>query len=513
METSEKVILFESAASFYSQLKQSGKRVVQCHGTFDLIHPGHIVHFEEAKALGDLLVVTITGEAHVNKGPGRPYFNDAMRVRSLSALACVDYVTVIPHRAAVEAIECVCPSIYCKGKEYEDPESDVTGNIHEDVRTVERLGGEVHYVGSVVFSSTRLINHHFDAIPDGAKDFCRNLSQRINGDRFKQLVDDFARIKVLVIGDIIFDRYSYVSVQGLTSKNRIISARFLEEETHLGGSLAIYRHLRAFTEQVDLLSITGTEGWVKQAIDGLVPSERNHVLTCPCFTTVVKQRYVERSKRSQEISKLFAINYIDAKAPNGETENLICERLAELLPCYDLVVVADFGHGLMQNKVRELVQDRAPFLALNCQTNSNNHGFNLIDRQYRRVDAFTLDDQELMLSCGKRHPDHLAELQSLKIRLGARYAWLTRGANETIGVAEHGPAVRLPVLEKQVTDTVGAGDALFSIAALAACSGYDLELGTLMGQLAGAQAVNIVGNASGIRKDTLLKGGMALLNF
>ena len=84
---------------------------MQCHGTFDLIHPGHIVHFEEARALGDALVVTITGEKFVNKGPGRPYFNDQLRSRWLAALECVDHVVVVPHAAAVEAILAMRPEI------------------------------------------------------------------------------------------------------------------------------------------------------------------------------------------------------------------------------------------------------------------------------------------------------------------------------------------------------------------------------------------------------------------
>ncbi len=98
--------------------------IVQCHGTFDLLHPGHFYHLEEARSLGDVLVVTVTEGKHVNKGPGRPYFNDHLRAKSLAGLACVDYVVVVSHPAAVEAIECVKPAIYCKGHEYANPESD-----------------------------------------------------------------------------------------------------------------------------------------------------------------------------------------------------------------------------------------------------------------------------------------------------------------------------------------------------------------------------------------------------
>src|SRR5688572_278441 len=114
----EKIISFEAAPGFFAGLRQEGKKIVQSHGIWDLIHPGHICHLEEAGALGDLLVVTLTADKHVHKGPGRPYFNEQLRLRSLAALECVDYVVLVPFPDAVPAIECVRPDIYCRGKEY-----------------------------------------------------------------------------------------------------------------------------------------------------------------------------------------------------------------------------------------------------------------------------------------------------------------------------------------------------------------------------------------------------------
>jgi sugar/nucleoside kinase (ribokinase family) len=167
----------------------------------------------------------------------------------------------------------------------------------------------------------------------------------------------------------------------------------------------------------------------------------------------------------------------------------------------------------MQPQIRKLVQESAPFLALNCQTNSNNHGFNIISRQYRRADAFTLDEQELMLSSGHRHLDFSAELKALQKNLGSRYAWLTRGPVQTIGLLENDPPCLCPPLEYDVVDTIGAGDAFFSVAALAAARKLPISISTFIGQLAGAQAVRIVGNARPITKQQLLRTGMSLLNF
>ncbi len=173
-----KELAFARAPAVLRRLRAAGKVIVQCHGTFDLLHPGHIVHLQEARALGDVLVVTLTADRHVNKGPGRPVFNQRLRARALAALACVDYVVVVPHPAAVEAIECVRPHIYCKGREYADPGVDVTGNIRGDLAAVQRLGGKVRYVGSLVFSSTRVLNRFFGVYPPEAQTFFRRLAAR-----------------------------------------------------------------------------------------------------------------------------------------------------------------------------------------------------------------------------------------------------------------------------------------------------------------------------------------------
>jgi cytidyltransferase-like protein len=509
-----KILDFASAPAEFDRLRAAGKKIVQCHGTFDLIHPGHIYHLEEARGYGDVLVVTITAEKFVNKGPGRPYFNDQLRSKSMAALACVDYVIVVPHAAAVEAITCVKPHIYCKGREYSDPQSDVTGNIHDDLATVEKFGGQVHYLGSVVFSSTKLINNYLNHQPEPVKEMCRELSATWTPDKVKEAVDDFASLRIVVVGDVIFDRYTYLKVQGLTSKNRILSGRHLYEETQAGGSLAIFNHLKQFTPHVKLVAPIGTEPWVEAAIREHVTKEQDFLVRSDEFTTVVKQRFVEPIGVDKELSKLFSVNFIDGEARSPELPDKIIANVLRALPDADVVVVADFGHGTLSEAVRRRVEKEAPFLALNCQTNSNNHGFNIISRQYQRADCFSLDEQELLLSCAQRHVDFTAELAGLKRHLNASSAWLTRGAVETIGLGNKGakPFICVP-LESTVLDTVGAGDAFFSVALMAAAKRLPIEISTFLGQLAGAQSVKIVGNLEPISKSTLLKSAMSMLKF
>jgi rfaE bifunctional protein nucleotidyltransferase chain/domain len=508
-----KVIAFERAPAFFKTLRGRGKRLVQSHGIFDLIHPGHVLHLEEARALGDVLVVTLTADKFVNKGPGRPYFNEQLRLRSLAALSCVDYVVLVPFSGAVEAIECVRPDVYCKGKEYEDPDFDTEGNLPKEACAVKRCGGQMRFIGSIKFSSTRLLNLYFDHLSGPVRDFCAVLAARYTRREFVESVESFAGLNVLVIGDTIFDRYSYLKVQGLTSKNKIISGRFLREDTQTGGALAVFRHVKQFARRVKFISLIGPERWAQRQLRAHVAPAEDGVVRDRAFTTIIKQRFVEPVLQGNELSKLFAVNFIDAQPPSPAVLNRVAQTIRHQVKQADAVLLLDFGHGLLQAQIRELVQDRSPFLALNCQTNSNNHGFNIIARQYQRADAFSLDEQELMLAVGRRDLEHERELARLKKQLRSRYAWLTRGAVQTIGLRDRELACHCPTLETDLVDTIGAGDAFFSVAALAAARGLPVDLATFLGQLAGAQAVKIVGNANPISKTTLLRSGMSLLNF
>lgn len=513
MNGSNKLLSFNDAPKVFAQLRLEGKKIIQCHGTFDLVHPGHIIHFEEAKALGDVLVVTVTGEAQVNKGPGRPYFNDQMRAKWLTALECVDHVLIVPFSTAVEAIECVRPHVYCKGQEYAEAANDVTGNIQDDVTTVRRCGGEVCYVGSVVFSSSRLLNNHFEAHPPEVKNFCRQIAALCPTAEFRRIVDSFADLRVLIVGDIIFDRYSTVSVQGLTSKNRILSGRFIQDDLQAGGALAVFRHVREFTPHVKLVSLLGTEPWLDSTLANFIAPVEAEIVRSPEFTSVVKQRFVEPRAEGKELSKLFSVNFIDKDHPGEALQRLVLERIAAHIDSYDLVLVMDFGHGLLEDAVRDYVQDKARLLVLNCQTNSNNHGFNIINRRYRRADAFSLDQAEMQLAAGRRNLNYAAELAKLAGQLNSHTAWLTRGLTDTVGWDRKGGTCVCAPFETVVVDTLGAGDAFCSVAALATGRDLPLPLATFMGQLAGAQAVKIVGNAEPIRKARFLKGAASMLAF
>jgi bifunctional ADP-heptose synthase (sugar kinase/adenylyltransferase) len=445
-------------------------------------------------------VVSVTADEYVNKGPGRPVFGVEQRVAALRALRCVDEVGYSLQPTAASTIRAVKPAIFAKGKDYA-----AQGIIEEEWKACESVGATVVYIGEKLGSSREAFPATTVSVVDREKGEVTwrtgqwhdvpmpahpqpptPLSAFLDTvdctpEQFREAVEGLSGLNVLVVGDGIVDEYVECDVMGLTSKASVLSVQAMKEPLVMrGGGWAVADHARAFT--------------------GAVAFE--------CSTAVTKRRYVDRIVVGQPIVKRFSVN-ADA-GEYGVTPHSVAKA--------DVVLVADFGHGTMTDELRSLVQQEAKFLAVNCQTNSANYGFNLIDKRYSRADLFSLDRTELDLAMGQRNS--IDGVGWLARKLGARYGFLTRGDIDTIGVGRltaesHSLAANkaiCPALESRAIDTIGAGDAFFAVAALAGARGYPLPLVLLMGQLAGAQAAGIVGNQHPISKQALIEAGMALLS-
>jgi D-beta-D-heptose 7-phosphate kinase/D-beta-D-heptose 1-phosphate adenosyltransferase len=130
-------------------LKAEGKRIVFTNGCFDLLHIGHVRYLEEAKALGDVLVVGVNSDASVRKlkGPKRPVLPEAERAEILSGLGCVDYITLFDEMDPLKLISSLRPNVLVKGGDWTKEQT-----VGKEV--VERSGGEVVIIPFVKGAST-----------------------------------------------------------------------------------------------------------------------------------------------------------------------------------------------------------------------------------------------------------------------------------------------------------------------------------------------------------------------
>ena len=126
-------------------------KIVLADGCFDVIHVGHIEHLEEARKIGSHLIVALTIDEHVNKGPGRPLYPWYARARVLRALRCVS--SVIPTSNAIAAIEQVKPDIFVKGIDYAKGD-----RWTEDVEAAcKKVGAKIRFTKAPKQSVTNVI--------------------------------------------------------------------------------------------------------------------------------------------------------------------------------------------------------------------------------------------------------------------------------------------------------------------------------------------------------------------
>ena len=126
------------------------------------------------------MIVTLTADDFVSKGPGRPAFNERLRADQMAALADVDLVAVNHAVTAVNVINALQPNFYIKGSDYKNPTDDVTGNIGEEAAAVQKHGGKLIFSDAVTFSSSQLLNEKFEILSNETKSFLGRIKRSID---------------------------------------------------------------------------------------------------------------------------------------------------------------------------------------------------------------------------------------------------------------------------------------------------------------------------------------------
>ena len=179
----KKIISLNSIKKIIDRDKSSGKKIVLCHGVFDLIHLGHISYFNSSKKNGDILVVSVTPKKFVEKGFNRPLFNDTQRVTFLSNLSIIDYVVINNSKNSEDVIKKIKPDFYCKGPDYKSLNQDITGQIKKEIKLVKSYGGKVIFTKDQTFSSSKIINKLGATVNQEQKVFLNKLKSSTNIDQ------------------------------------------------------------------------------------------------------------------------------------------------------------------------------------------------------------------------------------------------------------------------------------------------------------------------------------------
>lgn len=507
MRYKKKIKPLNELAELLSSLQSEGNKIVHCHGVFDLLHVGHIRYLEHAKKMGDTLVVTVTQDHHVNKGPNRPAFTEHLRAESLAALDCVDYVAINQWPTAVETIKLLKPDFYVKGSDYKDSKDDITGKISDEENSVHSIGGEIRFTEDITFSSSHLINSVIPSFDEETNRYLHDFRRKYSPDDILNQIEKLRNLKVLVIGEAIIDEYVYCESMGKSGKESVLVMKYLSKEQYAGGALAIANHLADFCDSVSLTCYLGTENTEEDFVRNSLKANIDPLFVYKSESpTIVKRRFVD----SYSLAKLLGVYKLNGEQLNPDEENILCNILEERLPEYDVVIVADYDHGLLTPKVIDLLTNKSRFLAVNTQINAANMGFHAISK-YANADYVCIHEGEIRLDRRSRKGDLKDLICDLANRMGGPSIMITRGKNGSLLYRKDEGFTSCPAFAVKIVDRVGAGDAVLALTAVMSADSVPADVINFIGNLVGADAVSIVGNKRSIDRVKLMKSITSLM--
>ena len=506
-DTYGKIFPLDQLVSTIKEEKKNGARHILCHGVFDVMHSGHIFYFKAAKKYGSKLIVSITPDCHVNKGPNRPTLNQNLRLQNVAEIESVDYVILNQWPTAVELIHKLKPHAYAKGYDYQNAKDDITGNIEKEKRAIEKVGGKLVFTKEPSFSSSSLINELFPPYSESAQSFLKEFKKKYTLSDVEKYLDKLKQLKVLIIGEAIIDRYTYCIPLAKSTKDSIISTKLVDEENFLGGSLAIANHVSNFCGKTSLITNLGCE----DDIGGIVSEKMNknvylHKIVSNDRPTIIKQRFVDRYR----LFKMFEIQEMDDRPIPLVLQKKIPLLIRDLESSHDLVIVADYGHGFITSEIVHQLTQLDKFLCVNAQTNSANLGFNLITK-YPRANFACIDEPEIRFATHDKFSNINELVKIVYQKSDFESIMVSLGAEGTSFFKKDLQMEHTPVFSNNVVDRTGAGDALFSLTAPLAFLNCPPKMLGLLANCAGALAVKTLCNQQPLSQLQVRKFLRALL--
>ena len=497
----DKILSFKDLMEKVKVLQQSGKVVVQSHGIFDLVHPGHITHLNIAKKQGDILIVTVIKDKDVRKGPGRPIFPDKFRLENVASLEQVDYVCLVDDEIPFECVKKISPDIFAKGQSHAERDRTIHNKIFEKEKELFFGKSVIYETEGLSFSSSAIINNFLDIYPDETKVFLKEFKSKYNFQNILEKINSLKNLKVLLIGDGIIDEYYYCESMGKSPKAQLIVNKYLSHEVFAGGAFAIANHIAGICDKVHLVTLLGKEDSRDNFIlNNLKPNVDVKFFYRDDGPTIVKKRYINQYHKQ----KIFEINYLNDNHIEDNCLSEIISHIQSIIVDYDLVLVSDFGHGLITNKMIKIIEELSNKLAVNTQTNGANAGFNLITK-YKKTNFICLDVPEARLATQEKYADVEVVAKKLLKDIDTDYLIITIGRQGSLCINRENKTNRTPAFSTKVVDIIGAGDAFFAFTAPCFARDLPMDIVSFVGNAAGALAVQIVGNKKAVEKYELLE--------
>lgn len=467
------------------------QKVIMCHGTFDIVHPGHIRHLLYAKNKADVLVVSVTADEHITKANFRPYLPDKLRAFNLAALEMVDYVIIDPQPKPLDNLRLLQPDYFAKGYEY------VAGKIdprtREEMDVLESYGGEFIFTpGDVVYSSSAIIETQAPNLAAEKLLLLLEGEKLTFGDLYRAL-EGLAGLKVHVVGDLIIDSYTYTTLIGGNTKTPTFSVRHEHRKDFVGGAGVVAKHLRAAGADVTLTTVLGEDALKDFALADLSKAGvRINAVIDPTRPTTNKNAVIAGGYR------LLKIDTLDNRAISGRVLDQFREHIAAT-KC-DAIVFSDFRHGVFNPEtISPLIHSIANGMYKVADSQVASRWGNILD--FRDFDLLTPNEREARFALGDQ--DSVVRPLALRLYREARCKTLMlklgeKGLITYRTLPKNYEDVRaffvMDSFAGRVVDAVGAGDALLAYATLAMATTGNPVTASVLGAMAAACECEYDGN-------------------
>ena len=464
------------------------KSVIMCHGTFDIVHPGHLRHLMYAKEKADLLIASVTADEHIMKANHRPYVPQELRAANLAALEMVDFVIVDPNPTPIEQMRVLQPDFFAKGYEYFA--NGVPPKTQEELDTLAEYGGEMVFTpGDIVYSSSALI----EASPPNLgieKLLALMDSEGIGFDDLRTTLDSLTGLKVHVVGDTIVDTYSYCSVLGATAKSPTFSVKHDFSERFAGGAAVVARHMKTAGADVTFTTVLGNDELRQFVVDDLEKAGvRVNAYVDPTRPTTHKERFIADGY------KMLQVDRVDNRSVGPRAMEALIRSIRETDS--DLVIFSDFRHGIFNRQTIGELKAAIPEGTLKAADSQvSNRWGNILD--FTGFDLITPNEREARFALGDQDSVVRPLASELYRRAECHYLILKLGERGTISYRSPGPQPRefftIDTFVEHLEDPIGAGDALLSYASMAVARTNNIVIASILGAIGAAVVCERQGN-------------------
>ena len=487
----------------FTYLKDLKQKKIIAYGHFSSIHPGHIRYLQNARSLGDVLIVVIKGDK--NKVDSEKYFFSINeRSKSLAMLNICDYIVHLENEELHSVIEEIKPDCLVFGTDYKN---HLKSEIKETVKFAKKNEIEIIYnSGEIKYATTELLEESNSEVDlTRRKAFFESCKkQLIDPKNFYKILEKIKNTPILIIGDNIIDEYTACEALGMSAEAPVLVVKELDSKIYCGGAAVVASHIKSLGGECYFITVSGNDHNAEHLKNDLEKKSIKHIiLKDKNRPTTYKKRYMVENQ------KLFRVSKLDDQPINKELEKKLLNHILKLIPKVKGIVFSDFNYGVISEdiikKVTEIAHEKNILLFADSQSSTQMCSIT----KFKKQTLLCPNEKEARISLQNNFSGleslvndifKISKPKKLIMKLGGQgFIAYEKNKNGRL-LNQHFPA-----LSSNPADVAGAGDSLLAFMALSLSAGIDFMEASAISCFMCMLAVESIGNKSISDKQLLLR--------